>query len=404
MASSALFFAMIIAILHVMYLPDLVSRWLTATSLFTSGDSSISSKQSRQPQLRLNNDNEFQITIFSDLHYGEEEHGWGIDQDISSTRVMNAILDYEDSDFVVLNGDLITGENTFLENSTKYLDVVVAPLVQRKVSWASTYGNHDSQFNLSSSALFKKEDKYALSYTQASPRGICGVTNYWIPIFAPEKDCDGTPLAILWFFDSQGGSPFQGSPEPIPGWVDSSIVAWYTAEQKALKKKYRKDIPSLAFVHIPPSAFLTVQNELLPNVGDASVHFPGLNDDVPLAAQGDGWQDVPFMQALVDTPGLHSVYSGHDHGDAWCANWPSGKDIVKGVSKPHLCFCKHTGYGGYGSWNRGARVVKLAFGGKAGKNMDVETWVRMESGTVVQRVGLNETYGVDVYPLDDGES
>ena len=47
--------------------------------------------------------NEFQITIFSDLHYGEEENGWGIDQDVSSTKVMNAILDFEDSDLVVLS-------------------------------------------------------------------------------------------------------------------------------------------------------------------------------------------------------------------------------------------------------------------------------------------------------------
>lgn len=410
-----------IALFNVMILPNLVSRWLTATSLFSSRDSS---KQSHQSLLRLNVNNEFQITIFSDLHYGEEESDWGIDQDVNSTRAINAILDYEDSDFVVLSksnliplllsklsnrlldGDLITGENTFLTNSTKYLDVVVAPLVERNLRWASTYGNHDSQFNLSRSALFKEEDKYALSYTQSSPRGVAGVTNYWLPVFAQEKDCDGTPLAILWFFDSQGGAPFQADPdsETIPDWVEKSIVDWFVAEQKSIKRKYKKDIPSLAFVHIPPSAFLTVQNQLLPSVGDESARFPGLNDDVPLAAQGDGTQDIPFMQALVDTPGMHSVYSGHDHGNAWCANWPNETGVVGGISKPHLCFGKHSGYGGYGSWNRGARVVKLGFGGGKRKDMEVETWVRMESGSLVQRVGLNETYGADIYPLDDGEN
>lgn len=110
------------------------------------------------------------------------------------------------------------------------------------------------------------------------------------------------------------------------------------------------------------------------------------------------------MQALVDTPGLHSVYSGHDHGDAWCANWPVVEGVNSGVSKPHLCFCKHTGYGGYGNWNRGARVLNLKFGNDVGKGaMDVETWVRMEGGSIVQRVGLNETYGMDVYSTVDGE-
>jgi len=39
-----------------------------------------------------------------------------------------------------------------------------------------------------------------------------------------------------------------------------------------------------------------------------------------LNAQGDGdegylGQDVEFMQALVDTEGLHSIHSGHDHGN-----------------------------------------------------------------------------------------
>jgi hypothetical protein len=37
------------------------------------------------------------------LHYGEEEDGWGIDQDVNSTRVMNNILSSEAPDFVVVS-------------------------------------------------------------------------------------------------------------------------------------------------------------------------------------------------------------------------------------------------------------------------------------------------------------
>jgi hypothetical protein len=60
-------------------------------------------KASRQLVLRLNSQNEFHISIFSDLHYGEEEYGWGIDQDINSTRVINSILDDENPDFVIIS-------------------------------------------------------------------------------------------------------------------------------------------------------------------------------------------------------------------------------------------------------------------------------------------------------------
>ena len=56
-----------------------------------------------QAHLRLNAQNEFHISIFSDLHYAEEEHDWGIDQDIKSTRVMNRILDRESSDLVIIS-------------------------------------------------------------------------------------------------------------------------------------------------------------------------------------------------------------------------------------------------------------------------------------------------------------
>jgi len=84
----------------------------------------------------------------------------------------------------------------------------VAPIVAHNKSWASTYGNHDSQYNLDREALFQEENKYNQSYTQHSPSGVPAVTNYYVPIF-PHDQSDGTPVAILWFFDSQGGAEFQ---------------------------------------------------------------------------------------------------------------------------------------------------------------------------------------------------
>ena len=309
-----------------------------------------------------------------------------------------------------IDGDLITGENTFLENSTKYVDQIVSPMVSKNYSWASTYGNHDTQYNLSREALFKEETKYELSYTRHSPKGVGGVTNYWLPIYA-SSDSDADPVAILWFFDSQGGENFQrwGLGRWMPNWVESSAVSWFRTQRDLIENRWGV-VPSLAFVHIPPTSFLKLQRKKFPGKGDKDVHFPGLNDDVPVANQGEGrWgkRDKGFMKALLETRGLNSVYSGHDHGNSWCGTW-DGKEAG---GRPLLCFVKHTGYGGYGNWRRGSRVVELRFGGErnrevGGKNaneMKVETWIRMESGDVVQRVSLNETYGTDVYPKGDGE-
>jgi hypothetical protein len=86
---------------NIMFFLTLVSRWLAAVLRFSS--TATYSKAAQQPLLRLNAHNEFHIAIFTDLHYGEEEDGWGINQDVNSTRVMNDILGFEDPDFVILS-------------------------------------------------------------------------------------------------------------------------------------------------------------------------------------------------------------------------------------------------------------------------------------------------------------
>lgn len=94
------------------------------------------------PPLQFTNDGTFQIAIFEDLHFGEAENtDWGPLQDVDTLKVMQTVLDSETPQLVVLNGDLITGENTFRENSTDYVDVIVSPLVKAGLPWASTYGS-----------------------------------------------------------------------------------------------------------------------------------------------------------------------------------------------------------------------------------------------------------------------
>jgi hypothetical protein len=103
---------------------------------------------SRAP-LKFRSDGTFHIAIFEDLHFGEGEAnspslGWGPVSDVKSIGVENTILDDETPDFVVLNGDLITGENTYLFNSTDYLDEIIAPLVNRNIPWSSTVSTSKS--------------------------------------------------------------------------------------------------------------------------------------------------------------------------------------------------------------------------------------------------------------------
>lgn len=121
---------------------------------------------------------------------------------------MNTVLDNESPQLVVLNGDLITGENSFLENSTSYIDMMVEPMLQRKIPWASTYGNHDSDFNLSRTDMLARERRHSLAKTTQMVFGRdAGVSNYYIPVYS--HGGSHNPCLLLWFFDSRGGSYFQ---------------------------------------------------------------------------------------------------------------------------------------------------------------------------------------------------
>lgn len=328
---------------------------------------------------------------------------------------MDKILDAESQDLVVLNGDLITGENAYKHNATVYVDQIVGPLVKRGLTWASTYGNHDSSYNLSREGILAREQQWPNSRTRQMVRGAqAGVSNYYLPVYGSTCSSYGAvacaPELILWFFDSRGGNYYQqlnasGQEIGQPDWVDQSVVDWFQDTNAQLKGQYKKNIPSLAFVHIPTNASQAVQS-----AGIDPKEQPGVNDDTDLAQQAQGWcpdgadscqyggQDVPFMKAVVSTPGLMAVFSGHDHGDTWCYKWNNRlPGMTVAGNGLNLCFGQHSGYGGYGNWTRGSRQVLVTE--KMLQKLTVDTWIRLETGNVVGAVSLNSTYGHDKYPM-----
>jgi hypothetical protein len=106
------------------------------------------------------------------------------------------------------------------------------------------------------------------------------------------------------------------------------------------------------------------------------------------------------MDAITSTPGLMALFSGHDHGDTWCYKWDTQ---LPGMSMNgngiNICFGQHSGYGGYGTWTRGSRQVLLHESMLQDlNNLELDTWIRLETQNVVGAVTLNSTYGQDRYP------
>lgn len=352
---------------------------------------------------------------------------WGHQQDVNSVKVINSILTTESPDLVVLNGDLITGENGYLENATVYMDQIVGPMVRRGLTWASTYGNHDYQYNISGAKILERERRWPNSRTKSMVAGPeVGTSNYYLPVYdtgcADESAC--APELVLWFFDSRGGQQYQvkgddGKVVGQPNWVHEDVAAWWYETSAELAAQHGRPIPALAFVHIPVYASLAIQH----HEGVDPHKEPGVNDDVPVSPQAQGYcadgvnngtcdyggQDLPFMRAAANIPGVLAVFSGHDHGDTWCAKWDALlPDMWVQGNGINLCFGQHSGYGGYGNWERGARQVLVTkeMLGRPGNgsspgnpgSWEADTWIRLESGNVVGSVSLNATYGQDRYP------
>ncbi|KAG6354938.1 hypothetical protein INS49_004019 [Diaporthe citri] len=345
------------------------------------------------PSLHFTNNKTFHITIFEDLHFGEgPDTDWGPSHHAKTLDLMRYVLEDESPELVVLNGDLITGENTFKQNATDYMDKIVAPIVGAGLPWASTYGNHDSDVNLTREAIYAREKTYANSLTgfEVNQNGA-GVSNYYLPVYP--NDTSTIPAMLLWFFDSRGGrvQDQDGSAADQPDWVDGSVVSWFKETRDNLASTYGASLPSLAFFHIPLSASAIFQPSAI-----NSNTSPGIDAEGSFPGQGTS-NDGPFMQALLDTKNLTAAFSGHQHGNDWCFKWDKKLSGMKLTGNGlDLCLSRHTGYGGYGKWTRGSRQILVSLGSLGSS---IETWNRLADGRVTGSVTLNATFGTNEYPL-----
>ncbi|KAL5443479.1 hypothetical protein PMIN05_003685 [Paraphaeosphaeria minitans] len=350
----------------------------------------------------------FEITTFNDLHLGDFGIQEGIQKgtwsDDLTVDVMNRVLDYEHAtNLAVLNGDITTCEWLAEKDSYSFLDKAMSPFLSRKLPFAATFGNHDWSATCNTRWMSDHIWRTAntgeqLTFTTSSVAGdpnLVGTTNYFIPLYFKVNGIQVLKM-ILWFFDSKGGLGYTGdgnNKQEVYGYVHSDRTS------KKLENDHGgKNIPSLVFVHIPIAI-----TEKYAQAGLISASkTPGIQWHEDLGVQDDK-KGILVMQALADTPGLLGVFSGHDHNTDWCMKWTKTPEPVpaswpsdtQGVGL-HVCFGRHTGYGGYSEVMRGGRHIVVYEDALGGDNA-IETWNRLENGEISGRVMLNSTYGTDQY-------
>jgi predicted phosphodiesterase len=307
----------------------------------------------------------FKVAIFTDLHYGENAwEAWGPEQDANSTIVQSFLLDNHSPDFVIYLGDVITANNLPHHDATLHWQYAVRPTVARGIPFASIFGNHDdAPFEWAAGSgvgpdaplettsrveLMEFDTSLPSSFSAAGPATLRpSVSNFVIPI----ASSDGrNVVAIMYFLDSGGGSMMQV--------ITPDQTAWFTTTASQINPD--ASIPELVFWHIPsvtytqagPGARKPIQAPCVGNINDESI--------APQAAEGG------IMDALATRNSVKAVFVGHNHGLDWCCPY----------QKLHLCFARHTGYGGYGKWKRGARFVEIDL------QEQIKSYVIIEDGSV----------------------
>ncbi|PWZ33151.1 putative inactive purple acid phosphatase 16 [Zea mays] len=345
-----------------------------------------------RPPLRFGPGGAFKVALFADLHYGEDAWtDWGPAQDAASDRVMAAVLDAENPDLVVYLGDLVTANNLPVPNASLYWDRAVSAARGRGVPWATVFGNHDDMAfewppewfspdgvpplrwppGPGSGCGFRgtpRTDLMAaetganrlLSYSSSGPRELWpSVSNYVLQVLSRGRRArcdDHDPALLMYFLDSGGGSYTEV--------VSSAQVRWFHTQSQFLNPDGR--IPELIFWHIPSTAYAKVAPKAKSGIRKPCV---GSINEEEVAPQAAEWG---MMDALAKRPSVKAVFVGHNHGLDWCCPY----DGEEQEQELWLCFARHTGYGGYGDWPRGARILEVTE-----EPFSAVSWIRMENGT-----------------------
>jgi len=347
--------------------PVLVSLFLLLLSLFL-GLFLRAEFWGAKPTLRFDENSRFKIVQLADLHLGEDPYtDWAPRADQWTLAVIRRILRLENPDLVVLSGDQLTANNIDA-NATAYLDMLANVLEEFSVPYAMIFGNHDDAdfegsypngtiyrrpAKTSRTQLLRTDQRHRHSLSQKGPETVFGVSNYVLPVY---KDSD-VKLQIM-LLDSGGGSLEQE--------ITTDQMEWYQSQRL-------NGVDAVAFQHIP-----TKQFQFQPPTCHG---YNGERGIAPIRVD----PALEIANLLQDDPLLHFLAVGHNHGNSYCCPAASDNTTRMTTSHLHVCFGRHSGYGGYGKpyWLKGARVYEISLGGDGDTSIHWKSWVRLETEFIV---------------------
>lgn len=287
--------------------------------------------------LQFKEDGTFRIAQFSDTHVHADRP-----EELKKTReVVEYILKTEKPDFSVITGDIV---NSPAPEGWQFIADVFSG---SGIPWAVTLGNHDDEDVWSRKQIFDFLEKQEGFAGIAGP-DISGVGNYIIPVQAASSE---ETAALLYFFDSHGypKNALRGDYD----WIKQDQIQWYRHQSAAFREE-NNDVPypALAFFHIPLPEFLdVVGQDTFMGIKEERVASPEINSGL--------------FSSFVEMQDVLGVFTGHDHDNNYIG-------ILHDVA---LAFGQTSGYGGYGKFAKGSRIIELKEG-----EYSFNTWIATQDG------------------------
>jgi len=279
----------------------------------------------KQPDLRFKN-HKFKIVQFTDLHLisGKEF----AERNDSTYRLMRTVISEENPDLVVLTGDIVVSGGA----AQLWLEVV-QPMTEAKVPFAVTFGNHDTETDISKPDILRLLQKNKYNLTFNARKDLSGTGNCSLPVYSSE----GKAIPwVIYLFDSNAYT--NDSTHGVYDWIKNDQIRWYRKQSAAYTRKQGKAVSALAFFHIPLPEFEQVRNQ--------KTVFGSAEEQVCSPSVNSG-----LFSSFIDMNDVIGAFAGHDHNN----------DYVGSLNGICLGYGRKTGYTSayYEILERGARVIEL---------------------------------------------
>ena len=303
-------------------------------------------------KLSFNNDGEFKIVQFTDMHYDQ-----GNPKSDTTLQLIPYILDAENPDLVIFTGDIVTGSINGWEDITKFV-------IDREIPFAVTLGNHDHENGSTREEIAEVVTSYPFNINTINNIGG-RVLNDAIPVYNSEKHLNVG--ALIYCFDSGAYSTIEGVGGY--GWITTDQIEWYKKQSMHYTLQNNLNpLPALAFFHIPLPEYRTAFND------ENNIRFGERNEDECPSEVNSG-----MFLAMREMRDVMATFVGHDHVNDYIVNY-------YGIA---------LAYGHFSGWNNtytpkpvinGARVVVL----KENKR-EFDSWLHQLNGTIKHKI----TYPTD---------